>query len=289
MMKKNLFLIALVFIFYASFAQAEYKGSYGSVTDSRDGYTYKTVKIGEQEWFAENLRTTKFQDGSDLPNGDDADLQSIDEEARIFWFNPNGDAKNVATYGRLYTFHAAIKGICPTGWHAAEDLDWAILEMALGMSAADATGNHFHNSRGEDKKVGDKLKATSKDWPESTGTNESGFNILPAGYRSLEEGGHPKWDYFGERAYFLTTTLGPKGKVYNKTNPLDRTIRRNFEANRGRIMRDSNIPVGYGFAVRCVKGDNYPLDRQMEIREKGGQKEGNKGGKKEDDDRSGKK
>ena len=71
----------------------------------------------------------------------------MDEEDRVFWFNPNGDEKNVATYGRLYTFYAAIKGICPEGWHAADDLDWAIMEMALGMSAEDVTGHHFQNRR----------------------------------------------------------------------------------------------------------------------------------------------
>jgi len=283
-MKKDLFLVALIFIFSASFAHAEYKGTYGSVTDSRDGYTYKTVKIGSQEWFAENLRTTKFKDGTDIPNGDSADPNSMEVKDRVFWYNPNGDAKNVAIYGRLYSFYAASKGICPTGWHAATDLDWAIMEMALGMSPEDVVGQHFNNRRGGAQKIADKLKATSDLWPESTGTNESGFNALPAGYRTLEENNHPKWQYIGERAYFLTTTLGPSVKVYDGYKPLDRPIRRNFEPNRTSVTRDSNIPNGYGFAVRCVKGDEFPLERQMEVREKGGKKggkrEGKKGGKK---------
>ena len=281
-MKKGLFLIALIFIFSASFAQAEYKGKYGSVTDSRDGYTYKTVKICEQEWFAESLRTTKYRDGSDIPNGDTLDLNSMNEEDRVFWFNPNGDEKNVAIYGRLYTYGAAIKGICPNGWHAGTDLDWVIMEMALGMPVEDATGHHFQPRRGNSTKIGDKLKATSDKWPKSTGTNESGFNALPAGYRTIEEGGHPRWQYFGERAYFLTTTKGPEGVYFEVDKPLDRQIRRNFEPNRASVTRDSNIPMGYGFQVRCVKGDNFPLEKQRRPKgsKKGKGKDKGKGGKK---------
>ena len=276
-MKKDLFLAALIFIFSVSVAQAEFKGTYGSVTDARDGYTYKTVKIGEQEWFAENLRTTKYKDGTDIPNGDTLDLNSMDEDDRVFMFNPNGDEKNVAVYGRLYTYGAAIKGICPDGWHAATDADWMIMELTLGISVAEATGHHFQPNRGSAQKVGDKLKSTSADWPGSTGTNESGFSILPAGYRTIEEGGHPRWHYFGERAYFLTTTKGPDGKYFEVDKPLDRQIRRNFEPNKASITRDSNIPMGYGFAVRCVKGDNFPIERQRAA--KGGDKGGEKGKK----------
>jgi len=233
---------------------------FGSMTDERDGTVYKTIKIGEQTWFAENLKTTQYKDGSDIPLGHGVDLQALSEEERVFYFNPNADENNVETYGRLYSYAAAIKGICPVGWRVSTDVDWIVMEMELGMSVEEVLGHHFNHSRGAD--LAPKLMATSEFWPESFGTNETGFNILPAGYKTLGEGNHPSYAYFGERAYFLTNSRGPEGVYYNGTRPLDRVIRRNFELGNIAINRDSNIPFGYGFSVRCVEGDYFPAEQQ---------------------------
>jgi len=230
---------------------------YGSMTDERDGSVYKTVKIGQQVWFAENLKTTQYKDGTDIPFGEGVDLISLDVEDRVFYFDTFGDARNVETYGRLYTYGAAIKGICPAGWHVSTDGDWLVMEMELGMSYEESMHLHFDTRRGSE--IVPKLMATPDLWPYSFGTNESGFNALPAGYKTLGESRHPSYAYFGEKAYFLTTTRGPEGVYYNGNRPLNNAVRRNFEVEPNRISlnRDSNIPLGYAYSVRCVEGEPY--------------------------------
>jgi len=117
----------------------------GSFTDSRDGHIYKTIKIGNQTWMAENL-AYKASDGC--------------------WTYDNNE-NNVAKYGYLYNWETA-KKICPAGWHLPSDDEWNILINFLG---------------GDDK-AGGKLKSTNG-WtsPNTRATNESGFTALPGGYR----------------------------------------------------------------------------------------------------------
>jgi uncharacterized protein (TIGR02145 family) len=130
--------------------------NYTTFTDSRDGKTYKTIKIGNQEWMAENL-SYKTTSGS--------------------WFY-SANEENGTKYGRLYTYEAAKQAV-PTGWHLPTDAEWKELEMSLGMSQTDADKI---SSRGTD--VGEKLKMTSG-WAENgNGTNEVGFSALPGGFRS---------------------------------------------------------------------------------------------------------
>jgi uncharacterized protein (TIGR02145 family) len=89
-----------------------------------DGNKYKTVVIGEQEWMAENLRTSKYANGDAIPNIED----------RIDWVNTssgascslnNNLAEDIIT-GKIYNWHAIIdsRNVCPTGWHVAQKTDW---------------------------------------------------------------------------------------------------------------------------------------------------------------------
>lgn len=138
--------------------------SYGSLIDV-DGNVYKTVKIGTQTWMAENLKTTKYADGTPIEFG-----------THIYQNDPN----NKLTYGLLYTWSAAtkgkeckidtqrIQGVCPTGWHIPSYGEQAALIEYLGGK----------------KVAGGKLKeAGNEHWkrPNSGATNESGFSALGAG------------------------------------------------------------------------------------------------------------
>lgn len=123
-------------------------------TDSRDGKIYKTTKIGNMEWMAENL-DFKTASGSWIYDG-------IDE--------------NVTKYGRLYTWESARLAV-PDGWHLPTDSEWKQLEMALGMTQSVVDGL---DGRGTNE--GSILKAKSG-WAENgNGTDAIGFLALPGGF-----------------------------------------------------------------------------------------------------------
>jgi uncharacterized protein (TIGR02145 family) len=144
-----------------------------------EGYSYSTVQIGDQCWFSENCRylpvVSPSSEGSETePYYYVYDYQGTDlVEAQA--------TANYETYGVLYNWPAAItEGLCPSGWHIPSDDEWQALEIALGMSEAEATSLGFRGSP-----VGDFMKSTSgwNDYNGSSGngSNSSGFNVLPAG------------------------------------------------------------------------------------------------------------
>ncbi|MGD0754583.1 MAG: FISUMP domain-containing protein [Bacteroidales bacterium] len=146
-----------------------------SFTDQKDGQTYKTVKIGNQIWMAENLKTTKFNDGTAIPLVTDASSWEALTTPSYCWYN-NDAASYKATYGALYNWYVVDvesnggKNVCPKGWHVPSDAEWSTLTSYLGG----------------DSIAGDKLKETgTTHWhgPKTDATNESGFTAVPGGYR----------------------------------------------------------------------------------------------------------
>ncbi len=151
--------------------------TYGSVSDI-EGNAYRTIQIGTQTWMAENLRTTLYNDGSNIWSG-----------GAYYWYN-NDPVSFKDTYGALYNWYAVNSGrLCPTGWHAPNDEEWKQLEMALGMTKASADSSYLDfdeygmGYRGTDQGI--QLKATigwkSYAGKGGNGTNSSGFSALPAG------------------------------------------------------------------------------------------------------------
>lgn len=144
--------------------------TYGTMTD-QDGNTYKTIVIGTQTWMAENLRTTKYRDGSSIPNVT-SPRAWIDLTTGAYCnYNNTGNIDTIATYGRLYNWYAVTdsRNIAPAGWHVPTDAEWSTLINYLGGES-----------------VGDKLRETGNThWHSlNTGTNnETGFTALPGGYR----------------------------------------------------------------------------------------------------------
>lgn len=179
--------------------------------DSRDGQEYQTVKIGNQVWMAENLNYYHIES----------------------WYYDNDSAGNFR-YGRLYKWITA-NSVCPSGWHLPSDDDWKKLEMALGMSQEDAdkTGR-----RGTDE--GDQIKSISG-WDKNTGTNSSGFNAFPGGWRHSIGGDN--YNMIGTLAYFWTSTPDPlsDGSLVRELDALDTRIHRDGVGNR------------FALSVRCLK------------------------------------
>ena len=207
----------------------------GTMTDERDGQTYKTVTIGTQTWMAENLN---------YAYGD------ILHKNRVHIFNPTSwcygnDSVYCAKYGRHYTWAAAmdsvgewsangkgcgykttclatypVRGICPEGWHVPDTTDWETLFAAVGEGS------------------GKNLRSTSI-WI-SKGTDTYSFSALPAGQRDCE--GNWYFDTKGYQAFFWSST------EYNDENAYDIYL---HYVNRDAYLNDSGYK-NYGFSVRCV-------------------------------------
>jgi len=206
---------------------------------SMDGYAYSVVQIGDQCWFAENLHTTTYADGTDIPAGlTDGEWTTTNSGATAVYGEDDGcdnyspdidacdEAQSLGEYGRLYNWYAVddARGLCPSGWHVPTDGEWTNLE------------NHI-SSQGFDGTEGTALKSTYGWFDSGIGTDDFGFSALPGGYRDYN-GYFPNAGYFG---YWWSSS--PSGGfawswgLYN---------------NDPDILRFSNDPR-FGFSVRCLR------------------------------------
>lgn len=203
-----------------------------TVTDI-DGNVYKTVKIGNQWWMAENLKVVRYRNGQSIQHiTDDTEWTIITTGAYCAYNNNNG---NIATYGLLYNWYAVddARNIAPEGWHVPTDEEWKELEMYLGLSRNEADDKGW---RGTDE--GSKLKATSGWDNDGNGTNISGFSALPGGYRYGYTGA---FSSIGGNGYCWSASQS--GSLY--------AWFRNLSYSTSEVRRSSSNRRS-GFSVRCV-------------------------------------
>jgi uncharacterized protein (TIGR02145 family) len=160
--------------------------SAGTVTDT-DGNVYQTVRIGNQVWTMENLRTTKFNDGSAIPPVTDGDSWAALTTPGCCYYANIANADSIQKFGALYNWYAVnSKKLAPSGWHIPTDAEWDTLRDYL------ITKGYNWDGSITDNKIA-KAMAAKADWSTSTSTgaigndltinNRSGFTALPAGFR----------------------------------------------------------------------------------------------------------
>ena len=223
-----------------------------------DGNTYATVQIGNQCWMKENLRTTHYADGTEIPaDAGTWSYESVDNASR---FAPDGDEANVPVYGYLYNWSAVmnganstnanpsgVQGVCPDGWHVPSDAEWTQLtDYLLGQNA------YVCGESSVAKALADTLGWQASEVGCSPGINIStnnttGFSMRPAGEWRIN-------NYrFGQYAEFWTATeneneqtwLGAVAREFINYIP-------SFEASPYFNKND-------GYSVRCVKGQGASL------------------------------
>ena len=211
-----------------------------------DGNNYAVVEIGDQTWMAENIKTTSYVGGVEIPLVEDntewGDLEDNDE-AKAYCFYDNDEN---SVYGALYTYAATtngdnsgtgVQGVCPTGWHIPSDDEWKDLEMELGMSQAEADATGWRGTN-----EGGKLKSTCMElWnaPNTGATNESGFLALPGGFRNNGDG------VFGN--------AGNYGVWWSATQDIgDYVWGRDLFYGLAEVNRH-NASKSVGFSVRCLR------------------------------------
>jgi uncharacterized protein (TIGR02145 family) len=149
--------------------------TYGTVTDI-DGNTYKTIETETQIWMAENLKTTRFNDGTEIQLINDP---VYSHEPGFCWYKKNESVfKDI--YGGYYNWFAVNTGkLCPAGWHVPTDNEWKVFEVFLGISKNDADKMGCHGTT-----QGLMIKEQgSANWVDESvsASNSSGFTGLPGG------------------------------------------------------------------------------------------------------------
>ena len=188
----------------------------GTFTDPRDGEVYKTISIGGQTWFAQNLRYNAI--GS---------------------FKSGFNTEYNADYGRYYNWHVA-QNACPSGWHLPSNDEWTTLEVNLGIRADDGDMDIISHYPKHMKSVSLWQSSTE---PNSAGTNALGFNAFPAGYVSTTFG--DAVDY-GFSAGFWSSDI-------DLSDTTEAWQRRYFYDTYGIADGPYYNKLGYSSSVRCIK------------------------------------
>jgi len=215
--------------------------SAGTVTDI-DGNVYKTITIGNQTWMAENLKTSKYNDGSVIPYITDFELWRHAGTPAYCW--PNNDIAYKETYGALYNWYTVTRAkLAPTGWHVASINEWGTLKTYL-------MNNNYYVDNSTSKIA--KSMVSKFGWNNSTTTsavgndmtinNSSGFNAVPSGMRN------PYRDFtpIGIATYWWTPDMS-----YNTTASYAYNISLFYDDSLLEVS-DLDLPQT-GFSVRCIK------------------------------------
>ena len=234
---------------------AEENQPYGTLTDERDGKSYKTVQIGSQTWMAENLNYYKSSDRS-LDNGRAVCYDNLDS--------------NCDKYGRLYTWSAAMdtartecgykaktcnpktlppQGICPDGWHLPTNDDWNQLFIAVGEKGTDSKWSTRLLGIGQN--IGGKmLKSTTDDWIRSNNMGECSDDVLGRdafGFSALPSGERADNKFFSNlksRALFWSATEDERDNASAHIVYMDWA-----ESKIGHMVWPKNM----SYSIRCVK------------------------------------
>jgi uncharacterized protein (TIGR02145 family) len=195
-----------------------FRVQYGKFMDARDNHTYKTVKIGNQVWLAENFAYLPYICPPDSAN------------CGIWVYNYPGtdltgakESLEYTRFGGLYSWEAA-KRLAPAGWHLPGDEEWKELERHLGIAASDIENKIWRGANNE----ANRLKENG----------DTGFNVLFGGWMT----DYGKFNFMGQHANFWCAT-----EVDAK-----RGFERLVGVNNGRIGRDAGNK-GCGFSVRYIK------------------------------------
>ena len=196
------------------------------------GYDYETVQIGEQCWFAENLRSENYKNGDAIPAGLSNDEWDITFAGAVAVYDEV--ASNLEALGRLYNWHAVAdaRGFCPGGWHVPSDEEWMTLEMSLGMSEAEVNGT---GGRGTNQ--ANQMKSENNWDGEGNGTNSSGFSGLPGGYR-------------GSNGVFYSQSSA--GIWWSSSASSSDAWYRRLNSSSNEVYRWADDPQS-GFSVRCIQ------------------------------------
>lgn len=213
-MKGKSLLLTLAIIIIAISCVAQVTGTF---TDLRDGKIYSTIELGEQTWLSGNLA---YKAGTGC------------------WAYADNDS-NVAKYGYLYNWETS-KNVCPMGWHLPSEAEFRTLAQFFGG----VFEYKIRSSHGSESKAGTKMKSTTGWEGFGNGTDEKGFNALPAGFR-LGKGVYKK---MGSSSSWWSST---EEHGYNADEFTAYSL--DLISSSGFIAITCLNQRNFGLSVRCIK------------------------------------
>lgn len=192
-----------------------------------DNNIYRVVTIGSQKWMGENLKTTRYNDGTSIPLNSD---NWTNPQYPAFCWYLNSEAGYKVPYGALYTWYTVNTGmLCPTGWHVPTQQDW----------------NDLYSYLGEEDYKGAKLREVGNThWIEALpnrATNETSFTAVGSGYREGTDGSFTQWGY--------QCTLWSSDE-YTGDPSMAHYV---YISNSSGFSIGGNYRKTMGFSVRCLK------------------------------------
>ena len=209
----------------------------GTLTDI-DNNVYKTIKIGNQWWMAEDLKVKRYSDGTFINQIQFDSAQWRNDTSGAYCNNIDNAQKIIGVFYNGYAVSNK-ESLAPEGWHIPTDVEWKELEKYLGMSQQDADKSGWRG-----KHEGEKLKIESRvswrDYGDVWSTNESGFTALAVGCRIFNGGwGDPG---ISSTCFWWSSTRRADNDLFY----------RYLDYKNSNVFRSHSIK-NYGFSVRCVK------------------------------------
>jgi uncharacterized protein (TIGR02145 family) len=208
-----------------SYGENKVLTTFGSIIDDIDGNTYKVVMIGNNFWMAENLKTTKYNNGVAINPISTKTAWGTDDIGAFCYYDFNTNYNS--SYGKLYNWYVVNNSngynVCPKGWHVPSKIEWD--NLAITLQGAEVAGG--------------KMKATS-DWntPNTNASNSSGFQGLPSG----------KSDINGNFTKLKTNGYWWSSSEFSKENAFFIDLGYNYG-----LMNVNNDNKNNGYSIRCVK------------------------------------
>lgn len=228
----------------------------GFVEKDIDGNLYKTVRVGNQIWMAENLRVTKYNNGDDILSGiNNEDWENLEEGAFAVFPHEtidglSSEAEVVQAYGKLYNWYAIDddRNICPEGWHVPDKEEWAQLLNFLkdefnieNEDQTDAAGNALKSCRQVDSPFQGCNTSAHPRWESHDthhGFDKFGFSAFPGGLRYTYGG----FNWIGFFGYWWSST------EFSSASAWQQSIRRDSG-----VVQGTNTKKTHGYSVRCVR------------------------------------
>ena len=197
--------------------------SFADSVKDNDGNVYRAVKIGNQVWTVENLRTTKYNDGTSIPFITDKTLWAKLTKPALCYYNNMRNADTISKFGALYNWYTVNNGkLAPTGWHVPTKAEWDTLQKHLIANGYNWNGTTTGNEIA-------KALAANTDWGSSSVDGEIGYNLtinnsssfsaLPGGYRYANSRDHNligNCYSFGNYGYWWSITEANASTAYSR-------------------------------------------------------------------------